>query len=90
MLYNFPPLTDFPDVLELNLSAENCPKQLLSTEESVYELLTTLDTSKSTGCDGVSAEILSKQPAVLLFHSQILLIFHSQPARYHTNGKWPE
>ena len=41
--YDFPPLTD---ALEPNLPAENCPKQLLSTEESVYDMLTTLNTYK--------------------------------------------
>ena len=58
--YKFPPLTESPNVLELNLTAVNCPKQLLSTEELVYELLTTLDTNKSTRCDGVSANMLKK------------------------------
>ena len=53
-------MTESPNVLELNLTAVNCPKQLLSTEESVYELLTTLDTNKSTKCDGVSANMLKK------------------------------
>lgn len=37
--YDFPPLTEFPEALEPNLPADNCPKQLLSTEESVYDLL---------------------------------------------------
>ena len=41
--YDFPTLTEFPDVSGMNYPAKDCPKQLLSTEASEYELLTTLD-----------------------------------------------
>ena len=58
--YTFPSLIEFPDALEMNLPPNECPKQLLSTEESVYDLLITLDTSKSTGCDSVSASMLKQ------------------------------
>ena len=59
-LFYFPLLYEFPIAVEQNLPPENCPKQPLSTEELVYELLTALDTSKSTGCDGVSANMLKQ------------------------------
>ena len=36
-----------PIAVEQNLPPENCPKQLLSTEELVYELSNALDASKS-------------------------------------------
>ena len=58
--YTFPSLIEFPDAFEMSLPPNECPKQLLSTEESVYDLLITLDTSKSTGCDGVSASVLKQ------------------------------
>ena len=58
--YTFPSLIEFPEAFEMSLPPNECPKQLLSTEESVYDLLITLDTCKSTGCDGVSASMLKQ------------------------------
>ena len=39
---------------------EDCPKQLLSTEASVFDLLARLDITKSTGCDGIFARMLKQ------------------------------
>ena len=50
------PLTDSLPAFELE--TDNCPSFLLSTEESVLGLLHTLDTTKSTGCDGISPKML--------------------------------
>ena len=40
------------------LDPEACPASILCTEEQVTDLLCTLDTTKSTGLDGVSALML--------------------------------
>ena len=40
------------------LPPDECPAELLCTEESVFELLSNLDTTKSTGCDGISSKML--------------------------------
>ena len=45
------PLTDCPPAFELE--TDHCPSFLLSTNESFLGLLHTLDTTKSTGCDGI-------------------------------------
>ena len=39
---------------------EVCPEQLLTTEASVFDLLVQLDTTKSTGYDGISARMLKQ------------------------------
>jgi len=36
----------------------NCPEDFLCTEEEVYEMLLSLDTSKANGPDGISAKML--------------------------------
>lgn len=41
-----------------DLNSSSCPHKFLLTEELVYDLLTNLDTSKSTGCNGISAKML--------------------------------
>ena len=76
------------DVLEMNYPAKDCPKQLLSTEASSYELLTTLDTNKSTSCDVVSANML-KQTAcsIALLLSNLINISLLSGKVYH--GKVP-
>jgi hypothetical protein len=53
---NCPALIDCSPVLEVE--AKCCPEHLLSTEESVFDLLATLDTTKSTVCDGISPKML--------------------------------
>ena len=55
---NCPPLTQCSHNFEREMSPDDCPEQLLTTEASVYDLLVQLDTSKSTGCDGISARML--------------------------------
>ena len=49
-----PPPDEFLDCLEL----ANCPPDLLCTEDKVFDLVASLDISKSTGPDGVSAKML--------------------------------
>lgn len=39
---------------------DNCPNELLCTEEEVYNLLSTLDVSKSNGHDDISAQMLKE------------------------------
>ena len=57
----------------LDWKAENCPQHLLSTEESVFELLSTLDITKSTGCDGISPKILKHTASsVALLQSKLI------------------
>ena len=42
------------------LPHEDCPDKLLCTEEEVYDLLSTLDVSKSNGHDDISAWMLKE------------------------------
>ena len=57
---NCPPLTQCSHNYEQEMPPEHCPEQLLSTEASVFDLLAQLDTTKSTGCDGISARMLKQ------------------------------
>ena len=50
-----PPLQMLP---EMSLPPSDCPVEILCTEESVLELLSELDTTKSTGNDGISSKML--------------------------------
>ena len=56
--HSFPPLSD-----PVPLDPETCPTSILCTEEQVYDLLCSLDTTKSTGLDGVSAFMLKQTAA---------------------------
>ena len=49
-----PPLVPQPSLL----SPDGCPAVLLCSEEEVFDLISSLDTSKSTGPDGISARML--------------------------------
>ena len=49
-----PPLAPQPSLL----SPDGCPADLLCSEEEVFDLISSLDTSKSTGPDGISARML--------------------------------
>ena len=71
--HNFPPLTN-PDFSFENLNADNCPKELLCTEEAVFTHLEELDTSKSTGCDLVTAKMLKSTAASIT--SSITTLFN--------------
>ena len=54
-----PPLSNSqPEFMYTMLCPSNCPTELLCTEESVQEMLMQLDTSKSTGSDGISPKML--------------------------------
>ena len=58
-----PPL-NMSDYNELNQSdQDSCPDQLLCIEDDILEMLLSLDTTKSSGLDGISAMML-KQTAV--------------------------
>ena len=57
--HKIPPLQQLPDqIADLDLSPSDCPSDFLCTEESVWELLSELDTTKSTGHDGISSKML--------------------------------
>ena len=58
--HSCPPLSNSVDndyVLE-DLPPNECPTDLLCTEDSIFDLLAALDTSKSTGHDDISAKML--------------------------------
>ena len=58
------PLVNISDYNEFNLpDQDSCPEQLFCTEDDVLEMLLSLDTTKSSGLDGISATML-KQTAV--------------------------
>ena len=43
-----------------NVSPDDCPNNILCTEEEIFELLSTLDCSKANGHDDISARMLKK------------------------------
>ena len=51
-----PPLCDNDQ--DFSLCPSECPDEFPCTEDSVFQLLTKLDTSKSTGSDGISSRML--------------------------------
>ena len=54
--HNFPPLTTSdPNYDNLNLDSTACPADFLCSEESVLDLITTLDVTKTTGHNGIAA-----------------------------------
>ena len=56
---NFPPLTSSdPNYHNLNLDSTACPADFLCSDESVLDLITTLDVTKTTGHDGIAARML--------------------------------
>ena len=79
---NCPVLSECSSVFELE--AEYCPKYLLSTEESVFDLLANLDVTKSTGCDGISPKMLkSTASSIALLLSKLINLSIS-------TGKFPK
>ena len=60
--HKIPPLQQLPDQTADYLSPSDCPSDFLSTEESVWELLSELDTTKFTGHDGISSKMLKYTP----------------------------
>ena len=58
-----PPLDELLDRLE----PADCPPDLLCTEDEVFDLVASLDISKSTGPDGVSAKMLKGTAASIVF-----------------------
>ena len=47
----------------------NCPEDFLCSEEEVYEMLLSLDTSKANGPDGISAKMLKGTALSILYSS---------------------
>ena len=57
--HNIPPLrSDSLPRSTPHLDPAACPEDILCTEESILDHLMTLDVTKSTGCDGISARML--------------------------------
>ena len=57
--HSYPPLTSSDSDYSFDeLHPKDCPQDLLCTEDAIYDLLTALDTTKSTGCDGISTKML--------------------------------
>ena len=59
--HSFPPLSN-----PTPLDPDSCPDSILCTEERVTELLCSLETTKSTGLDGVSAIMLKQTAASIV------------------------
>ena len=55
--HNVPPLVH-SDIHCENIDPAACPKDILCNEDSVLDQLTSLDVTKVTGCDGISARML--------------------------------
>ena len=59
-----PPLSP-DDVQSIEVYPSTCPEQLLCTEEEVFSLLTSLDVTKTSGPDGISARMLKATAATI-------------------------
>ena len=55
--FSIPPLT-FADLDHFKIELNSCPEEFLCTVEEIQHLLETLDVSKSSGPDGISARML--------------------------------
>ena len=62
----FPPLSSEGE--QLNSTDNDCPGHLLCNEDIVLDLLLSLDTSKASGPDGISAKML-KNTATSIYRS---------------------
>ena len=74
--HSHPILQNTQHLIDTSLPPSECPSELLCTEETVLELLTTLDTTKSTGIDGISS-IMLKYTSVSVADSLHKLFNHS-------------
>ena len=61
---SLPPLSPM-DVQSIEIDPNSCPEQLLCTEEEVLFLLTSLDVTKASGPDGISARMLKATAAAI-------------------------
>lgn len=61
---------------EVNPTPNNCPPELLCTEEEILDLLLSLDITKANGPDGISATML-KSTANTITHSITILFNRS-------------
>ena len=59
-----PPLSPY-DIQSIEVDPSACPEQLLCTEEEVFSLLTSLDVTKASGPDGISAHMLKAIAATI-------------------------
>ena len=77
-----PPLTPQPSLL----APCNCPQDLLCSEDEIFHLISSLDPSKSTGPDGISARML-KATAVSVIPS-ITKLFNLSLASGTSPDSW--
>jgi len=59
-----PPL-DSSDIDRLQVDSDQCPPELLCSEEEIMELLQTLDTSKASGLDDISTRMLKETASAI-------------------------
>jgi len=64
--HSVPPL-DLSEDSKLTLDENDCPTNLLCTEDEILQLLQNLDVSKSNGPDGISAEGYIMQHCLLSY-----------------------
>ena len=69
----------------LRIFLDDCPDKMLCTEEEVYNLLSSLDVSKSSGHDNISARMLME--TALSMTSIVIRLFNISISLM--SGKWP-
>ena len=74
-------MEDIPEVPH-----NDCPDELLCTEEEVYDLLSTLDVSKSNGHDDISARMLKE--TALSMTSIVTQLFNILKRLEEISDKW--
>ena len=62
---SLPPLSPM-DVQSIEIDPNSCPEQLLCTEEEVLFLLASLDVTKASGPEGISARMLKATAAAIM------------------------
>ena len=80
----FPPLSSEGE--QLNLTDNDCPGHLLCNEDIVLDLLLSLDTSKASGPDGISAKML-KNTATSIYRS-VTKIFNQSISTGQVPSGW--
>ena len=65
--------TSYPPIGSHSEHDSECPEEYLCTEEEVFDLLSTLDTTKASGLDGLSARMLKFTATVSLHFQPVYL-----------------
>ena len=84
--HNVPPLVHSDNHCE-NIDPAACPEDILCNEDSVLDQLTSLDVTKATGCDGISARMLKSTAVSIALSLTELYNMSMSTGFYPSDGK---